>query len=246
MLLGGLHFLDAAELELDDMMLQSPLTSTPFSVKDILKLEQQQQQQQSGSLELTHRGHSQQHLARSPPQHFQSPPSCMLAGPRDSPSFSDGEDNLGYLSALAVRDEERGDTSLSPNMYVHPGLQGAKLEGPELEEPESTPPPPRRVAVPVLVRDGKPCLGSAQSYPPAAPYSSNPYSYNGYPTYSYSSPAYNSSYSCPALPPASTPSAFINMNLGTMSGLGGSPQTQTHQGTAVTSCQGSLQGIRAW
>ncbi|XP_037545814.1 homeobox protein Nkx-2.5-like [Nematolebias whitei] len=109
------------------------------------------------------------------------------------------------------------------------------------------PPPPRRVAVPVLVRDGKPCLGGAQSYPPAAAYGSNPYSYNGYPAYSYSSPAYSSGYSCPpALPPASTPSAFINMNLGTMNGLGGPPQTQTHQGTAVTSCQGSLQGIRAW
>uniref|UniRef100_A0A3B5AYT9 Homeobox protein Nkx-2.3-like n=1 Tax=Stegastes partitus TaxID=144197 RepID=A0A3B5AYT9_9TELE len=312
------------------MMLQSPLTSTPFSVKDILKLEQQQQQQH------------QQHLAPSPPQqqqqqqHFQTPPSCMLAGARDSPSFSDGEDNLAYLSALAVRGEEdRGETSLSPDMYVHPGLQGAKLEAAELEEQESSlrriqpvqkqrsrrrprvlfsqaqvfelerrfkqqrylsaperehlattlkltsnqvkiwfqnrrykckrqrqdksleaagqhhPPPPRRVAVPVLVRDGKPCLGGAQSYAAAAPYGSNPYSYNGYPTYTYNSPAYNTNYSCtytsiPALPPSSTPNAFMNMNLGNVSGLGGSPQAQTHQGTAVASCQGSLQGIRAW
>uniref|UniRef100_A0A087XUE2 Homeobox domain-containing protein n=1 Tax=Poecilia formosa TaxID=48698 RepID=A0A087XUE2_POEFO len=113
------------------------------------------------------------------------------------------------------------------------------------------PPPPRRVAVPVLVRDGKPCLGGAQSYAAAAPYGSNPYSYNGYPAYTYSSPAYNSNYSCsytsiPALPPSSTPNAFMNMNLGNVGGLGGSPQAQTHQGTAVTSCQGSLQGIRAW
>ncbi|XP_047222137.1 homeobox protein Nkx-2.5-like [Girardinichthys multiradiatus] len=354
MLLGGLHFADAGELELDDMMLQSPLTSTPFSVKDILKLEQQQQQQ-SGSLELPHRVHSQQHLTRSPSQqqqHFQSAPSCMLAGPRDSPSFSDGEDNLVYLSALAVRDEERGDPSLSPSMYVHPGLQGAKLEAAELEAQEGKncglvsreeaaesglgeserpvqkqrsrrrprvlfsqaqvfelerrfkqqrylsaperehlattlkltsnqvkiwfqnrrykckrqrqdksleaagqqhhPPPPRRVAVPVLVRDGKPCLGGAQSYAAAAaPYGSNPYSYNGYPAYTYSSPAYNSNYSCsytsiPALPPSNTPNAFMNMNLGNVSGLSGSSQAQTHQGTAVTSCQGSLQGIRAW
>ncbi|KAM9362944.1 homeobox protein Nkx-2.5-like [Symphorus nematophorus] len=358
MLLGGLHFLGAAEQELDDMMLQSPLTSTPFSVKDILKLEQQQQQQQqSASLELQHRSHTQQQLAGSPPQqqqqqHFQNPPSCMLAGARDSPSFSDGEDNLAYLSALAVRGEDdRGETSLSPDMYVHPGLQGAKLEAAELDEQESKscglvsreeaseggqgdserpvqkqrsrrrprvlfsqaqvfelerrfkqqrylsaperehlattlkltsnqvkiwfqnrrykckrqrqdksleaagqhhPPPPRRVAVPVLVRDGKPCLGGAQSYAAAAaPYGSNPYSYNGYPAYTYNSPAYNTNYSCtytsiPALPPSSTSNAFMNMNLGNMSGLGGSPQAQTHQGTAVTSCQGSLQGIRAW
>lgn len=140
MLLGGLYFLDAAEQELDDMMLQSPLTSTPFSVKDILKLEQQQQQ--SGSLELTHRVHTQQHMSRSSPQqqqqHFQTPPSCMLAGTRDSPSFSDGDDNLAYLSALAVREEDRGETSLSPDMYVHPGLQGAKLESAELAEQESS------------------------------------------------------------------------------------------------------------
>lgn len=267
----------------------------------------------------------------------------MLAGTQDSPSFSDGEDNLAYLSALR---EDR----LSPDMYVHPGLQGAKLEAAELEEQESKscglvsreeaaegvqgdsdrpaqkqrsrrrprvlfsqaqvfelerrfkqqrylsaperehlattlkltsnqvkiwfqnrrykckrqrqdksleaagqhhPPPPRRVAVPVLVRDGKPCLGGAQSFSAGAPYGSNPYGYNGYPAYTYNSPAYNTNYSCtytsiPALPPSSTPNAFMNMNLGNVSGLGGSSQPQTHQGTAVTSCQGSLQGIRAW
>lgn len=149
MLLSGLRFLGAAEPELDDMMLQSPLTSTPFSVKDILKLEQQQHQ--SATLELQHRPHAQ--LATSPPsqqQHFQAPPSCMLAH-RDSPSFSEGEDNLAYLSALAAREEDRGEPSLSPDMYVHPGLQGAKLDTTELEEPDSsewtpphTHPPPDR------------------------------------------------------------------------------------------------------
>ncbi|KAM3865263.1 homeobox protein Nkx-2.5-like [Diretmus argenteus] len=380
MLLGGLHFLDAAEQELDGMMLHSPLTSTPFSVKDILKqqsgpLEHQQRaaqqqpgplehqhraaQQQSGPLEHQHRAAQQQQqpgplehqhvLHRGSPQHFQSPPSCMLAGARDSPSFSDSEDNLAYLSALAARDEDRGETSLSPDLYVHPGL-GAKLEAAELDEeskacvllsreeaaetghgdserpvqkqrsrrrprvlfsqaqvfelerrfkqqrylsaPErehlattlkltSTqvkiwfqnrrykckrqrqdksleaagqqhhPAPPRRVAVPVLVRDGKPCLGGAQAYTAAAPYGSNPYGYNGYPAYTYNSPAYNTNYSCtytsiPALPASSAPNAFMNMNLGNVGGLGGAPQTQTHQGTAVTPCQGSLQGIRAW
>ncbi|KAK5898807.1 hypothetical protein CesoFtcFv8_008350 [Champsocephalus esox] len=353
MLLRGLHFLGAAEQELDDMMLQSPLTSTPFSVKDILKMEQQQQQQQqqAGSLELQHRVQPQQ-LPGSPPQqqHFQTPPSCMLAAARESPSFSDGEDNLAYLSALAVRGEEdRGDTSLSPDMYGRPGPQGAKLEADELGEQESKscglvsrqeaseggqadcdrpaqkqrsrrrprvlfsqaqvfelerrfklqrylsaperehlasslkltsnqvkiwfqnrrykckrqrqdksleaagqhhPPPPRRVAVPVLVRDGKPCLGGGQTYS-GAPYGSNPYTYNGYPAYTYNNPAYNSNYSCtytsiPSLPPSSGSSAFMNMNLGNVSGLGGSTQAQPHQGTSVASCQGSLQGIRAW
>ncbi|XP_060923154.1 homeobox protein Nkx-2.3-like [Limanda limanda] len=341
MFLGGLHFLHAAEQELDDMM----LTSTPFSVKDILKLEQQQQQQQqSGPLEqLHHRAHTQQHHRAGSPtpqqqQTFHSPPSCMLAGTRDS--FSDGEDNLAYLS---------------PDLYAHPpGLQGAEeleeqeskscglvtrdseavpagqedserplqkprsrrrprvlfsqaqvfelerrfkqqryLSAPEREHLASSlklssnqvkiwfqnrrykckrqrqdksleaaaggqqghPAPPRRVAVPVLVRDGKPCLGpgGGQSFGPGAPYGSNPYSYSGYPAYTYNSPgAYNSNYSCtytsiPALPPPSgPPNAFINMNLGNVGGLGGSSQPQTHPGSGVTSCQGSLQGIRAW
>ena len=103
--------------------------------------------------------------------------------------------------------------------------------------------------MPVLVRDGKPCLGGTQSY--NAAYGSSPYSYNGYPAYTYNNPAYssgNNNYSCtytslPTLPPTNTTSgaAFMNMNLG---GLGG-PQTQQHQGP-VTPCQGSLQGIRAW
>ncbi|NXE97295.1 NKX26 protein, partial [Menura novaehollandiae] len=40
--------------------------------------------------------------------------------------------------------------------------------------------PPRRVAVPVLVRDGKPCLGGSRPYP--APYgiTTGPYSYSSY------------------------------------------------------------------
>lgn len=141
MLLSGLHFLGAVDPELGDMMLQSPLTSTPFSVKDILKLEQQQQQQQhqSATLELQHQPHIQ--LTASPPsqqqQSFQTPPSCMLVQ-RDSPSFSEGEDNLAYLSALAVREEDRGEPSLSPDMYVHHGLEGAKLDPTELEEQESS------------------------------------------------------------------------------------------------------------
>ncbi|KAF0036829.1 hypothetical protein F2P81_009703 [Scophthalmus maximus] len=88
MLLGGLHILDAAEQELDDMMLQSPLTSTPFSVKDILKLEQQQRQRQqqqrgaagAGALELQHRAHTQQHLAGHTHTHTPLPLTSVRSG----------------------------------------------------------------------------------------------------------------------------------------------------------------------
>ncbi|NXC24711.1 NKX26 protein, partial [Campylorhamphus procurvoides] len=40
--------------------------------------------------------------------------------------------------------------------------------------------PPRRVAVPVLVRDGKPCLGGSQPYPPLAGLAASPYSYGSF------------------------------------------------------------------
>ncbi|NXU80814.1 NKX26 protein, partial [Oreotrochilus melanogaster] len=52
-------------------------------------------------------------------------------------------------------------------------------------------PPPRRVAVPVLVRDGKPCLGGSQPYP--APYTMAPCSYNSY-YRAYSSSPYGAGY----------------------------------------------------
>uniref|UniRef100_A0A8C9TFV4 NK2 homeobox 3 n=1 Tax=Scleropages formosus TaxID=113540 RepID=A0A8C9TFV4_SCLFO len=113
------------------------------------------------------------------------------------------------------------------------------------------PPPPRRVAVPVLVRDGKPCLGGSQNYSSHYSVGSSAYGYNGYPPYTYSSPPYNNGYSCtysslPALPPTTAANAFMNMNLGNIANLAGSPQSPAHQGTPVSSCQGTLQGIRAW
>ena len=78
---------------------------------------------------------------------------------RDSPPFSDGEDNLAYLSALAVRDEDRGDTSLSPDMYVHGGLQGAKLDGAELDEQESSELTHRRARQQQTKDAGRSCQG---------------------------------------------------------------------------------------
>ncbi|KPP65140.1 homeobox protein Nkx-2.3-like [Scleropages formosus] len=251
-------------------MLPSPVTSTPFSVKDILKLEQQQQQQQQHA-----HPHPHPHAHSQPPEpRFHAPPpSCMLAA-AESPGFSDGEENMSYLSALSVRDAH-AEAGLSAELFAQSACLGhlaeAKLEG-ELEEQDTSerykckrqrqdktlemaghhhPPPPRRVAVPVLVRDGKPCLGGSQNY--NAQYcGATPYNYNGYPAYSYSNPTYNNSYSCtysgiPALPPTTAGNAFMNVNLGNIANhISGSPQPQTHQGTGVPPCQGTLQGIRAW
>ncbi|XP_023678403.2 homeobox protein Nkx-2.5 [Paramormyrops kingsleyae] len=113
------------------------------------------------------------------------------------------------------------------------------------------PPPPRRVAVPVLVRDGKPCLGGSQNYNSHYTMGANPYNYSGYPAYTYSTPPYNNGYSrtystLSTLPPTTAASAFMNMNLSNIASLSASSRAPTHQGTAVSACQGTLHGIRAW
>ncbi|XP_063291116.1 homeobox protein Nkx-2.3 [Pelobates fuscus] len=112
------------------------------------------------------------------------------------------------------------------------------------------PPPPRRVAVPVLVRDGKPCVGGTQSYNAAYNVSASPYGYNNYPAYSYSnSPSYNTNYSgtysgLPSIQHNAGTNPFVNM--GTLSQHGNTSQHQSHPGASMPACQGTLQGIRAW
>ncbi|KAG7462475.1 hypothetical protein MATL_G00185240 [Megalops atlanticus] len=97
-------------------MLPSPVTSTPFSVKDILNLEQHQ------SLHLEY-PHAQLHLdldLQQQQQHLHTPLSCILAA-GGSPGFSDGEEKMSYLNSLSVQDSH-GEASLSPDMYVHSTL----------------------------------------------------------------------------------------------------------------------------
>lgn len=108
------------------MMLPSPVTSTPFSVKDILNLEQQQH---------FHGAHLQAELE----QHFHSAP-CMLAA-TDGTQFSDaGEEDeeeegekLSYLNSLAAA-EGHGDSGLCPQSYVHTVLRDSCSRPKEQEE----------------------------------------------------------------------------------------------------------------
>ncbi|XP_010005466.1 PREDICTED: homeobox protein Nkx-2.6, partial [Chaetura pelagica] len=60
--------------------------------------------------------------------------------------------------------------------------------------------PPRRVAVPVLVRDGKPCLGVSQPCPVPCSITPSPYTYSSY--YSPYGAAYGGGYT--GLPPSAT------------------------------------------
>ncbi|XP_028655140.2 NK2 transcription factor related 7 [Erpetoichthys calabaricus] len=100
------------------------------------------------------------------------------------------------------------------------------------------PPPPRRVAIPVLVRDGKPCVGGSQAY--GAPYNvtMGPCPYNAY--YSgYTTTPYNCSYSSvPSTAPPAGHLMNVNFNLSSTAQLGSLNQ----QGQV----SGPLHGIRAW
>lgn len=121
------QILDVAEQS--PMMLPSPVTSTPFSVKDILKLEQQSHHQLQVPLP---------DLQQQQQQRFHTPPSCLLGG-AESPGFSDSEDRMAFLNALSVQDN-LVESSLSPPMFGHPALGhvvDAKLED-DLEEQETS------------------------------------------------------------------------------------------------------------
>lgn len=97
------------------MMLPSPVTSTPFSVKDILNLEQQQDPHYGA--QLPH------HL-----EHHFHPAACLLAA-ADGTRFSDGEEEeeeekLSYLSPMAAP-VSQPDARISTDNYVHAVLRGS-------------------------------------------------------------------------------------------------------------------------
>lgn len=102
-------------------MLPSPIISTtPFSVKDILKLELQQQSQHQLQLLscLGFPGGLTQPGPFNRPLRSSSPPSCMLAS-RNSPSpnsLSECDDRMSYLSAVNAH-----DSALSEDMFSNPG-----------------------------------------------------------------------------------------------------------------------------
>uniref|UniRef100_A0A3P8SW88 Homeobox protein Nkx-2.5 n=1 Tax=Amphiprion percula TaxID=161767 RepID=A0A3P8SW88_AMPPE len=106
-------------------------------------------------------------------------------------------------------------------------------------------PPPRRVSVPVLVRDGKPCLtADAATYNPS--YSMghiNHFTYNNYPAFSnYTSPGCNTNYACnyPAatMQGSSSSGNYVNFGVGDLNNV----QNTFSSSNGVS----SLHGIRTW
>ncbi|KAI3351911.1 hypothetical protein L3Q82_020744 [Scortum barcoo] len=109
-------------------------------------------------------------------------------------------------------------------------------------------PPPRRVSVPVLVRDGKPCLAAdTAAYNPSYSVGHiNHFTYNNYPAFSnYTGPGCNTNYACnyPAasmqtMQGSSNSGSYVNFGVGDLNNV---------QGT-FSSSNGvsSLHGIRTW
>ncbi|XP_065126123.1 homeobox protein Nkx-2.5 [Paramisgurnus dabryanus] len=104
--------------------------------------------------------------------------------------------------------------------------------------------PPRRISVPVLVRDGKPCLGDTSTYNASYNVGINHFTYNTYPAFSnFPSPG-NTNYSCnypssmSSIPSSQSNSNYMNFGVGDLNNVQASFQS--------SSGVSSLHGIRAW
>ncbi|XP_007520889.1 homeobox protein Nkx-2.5 [Erinaceus europaeus] len=118
--------------------------------------------------------------------------------------------------------------------------------------PPPPPPPARRIAVPVLVRDGKPCLGDSAAYGAAGfGVGLNAYGYNAYPAYpGYGGAACSPGYSCaaafPAAPPPAQPAAPASNGFVNFGGVGDLNAVQSPGVPQSSPGVSALHGIRAW
>ncbi|KAM7389514.1 hypothetical protein PAMP_023487 [Pampus punctatissimus] len=109
-------------------------------------------------------------------------------------------------------------------------------------------PPPRRVSVPVLVRDGKPCLAAdTATYNPS--YSMghiNHFTYNNYPAFSnYTSPGCNTNYTC-NYPAATMQTMQGSSNNGNYMNFGVGELNNVQNTFSSSNGVSSLHGIRTW
>ncbi|XP_051513540.1 homeobox protein Nkx-2.5-like isoform X2 [Myxocyprinus asiaticus] len=104
--------------------------------------------------------------------------------------------------------------------------------------------PPRRISVPVLVRDGKPCLGDTSTYNTSYNVGINHFTYNTYPAFSNFPSQGNTNYSCnypssmSAIQSSQSNNNYMNFGVGELNNVQASFQS--------SSGVSSLHGIRAW
>ncbi|XP_063786423.1 homeobox protein Nkx-2.6 [Pseudophryne corroboree] len=262
-------------------MLPSPATSTPFSVKDILRLEHTQQhpagQVEGPSLRPAptteppalsqHRGGKSRGLGLSCDSPMrededETQEQSEFAGnlvprrgePPDRPQQRQRRKPRVLFSQVQVYELERrfkqqkylsapereqlASVLKLTSTQVKIWFQNRRYKCKRQKQDRSLelaghPPHPRRVAVPVLVRDGKPCLGGAQTLHPNYSANANSYPYpvcfGGYSGGSY----YTGTHSVPA---GGSPAVqLVNMNVTAVPGSGQQGQLQV-----------TLPGIRAW
>lgn len=107
-------------------------------------------------------------------------------------------------------------------------------------------PPPRRISVPVLVRDGKPCLADSTTYNSSYNVGINHFTYNSYPTFSnYPSPGCNTNYAC-NYPAATMQTIQGSSNNGNYMNFGVGELNNVQNTFTSSNGVSSLHGIRAW
>ncbi|XP_053575426.1 homeobox protein Nkx-2.6 [Bombina bombina] len=252
-------------------MLPSPATSTPFSVKDILKLEHTQQpaaQRETSPLCTSPGTHhtAEEHTNYAPSRGKEAGEGRETLRRNCDSSLSDTEEQSSFVGAvkrLETTDHPQTRQRRKPRVLFSQTQvyelerrfkQQRYLSAPEREqlanhlkltstqvkiwfqnrrykckrqkqdrslELAGHQIPPRRVAVPVLVRDGKPCLGNSQTFPASYNVAANTLPY----TVCYGTYSSGHYYATPAVSVSATPAGQMDI-------------------TVMPS--GSQHGIRAW